>query len=256
MNILLTNDDGIYAEGIYALYLELRKIARVTIVAPDTERSASGHAITLTDPLRVEKAVKKGKFLGYKVNGTPADCVKIGIGAVLKKKPDMIFSGINQGPNIGTNVIYSGTVSAATEGAILGIPSIAVSLTTFTDPDFSLAAAFSRRLCLLALKRGIPEGTLLNVNVPAAGKNRIKGVRVTHQGKFRFAEFFKKRSDPRGRGYYWMGGEEVTPFREPEADHAAVNGRFISITPIHYDMTSYCDIPVIKGWDFKSCLRS
>lgn len=249
MNILLTNDDGIYADGIYALYLQLKKIADVTIVAPDSERSASGHAITLTDPLRVEEAGKGGRFLGYKVNGTPADCVKIGVKAVLRKKPDLVVSGINLGSNAGTNVIYSGTVSAATEGAILGIPSMAVSLATFHNPEFSFAAEFSRKFCLLAMKNGIPEGTLLNVNIPAVKKSLIKGVAITHQGKARFEEFFEKRTDLHDRHYYWMGGEEIIPVRDPGSDHAALRGNFISVTPIHYDMTSYENVETLRNWE-------
>ena len=250
MNILLTNDDGIYAEGIYSLYGELSKIATVTIVAPDSERSASGHAITLTDPLRVETANKRGKFLGYKVNGTPADCVKIAVEAVLDKKPDLVVSGINRGPNIGTNVIYSGTVSAATEGVILGIPAIAISLATFTDPDFSYAAEFGRKICGKVLKSGMPEGILLNVNVPAVPGKLIKGVRITHQGGCRFKEFFEKRKDPRGRTYYWMDGEEITSGTDNGADHAAIRDNFISITPIHYDMTCYKYLARLRKWRF------
>jgi 5'-nucleotidase len=250
MHILLTNDDGIYSKGILALYLELKKIAEVSIVAPDSERSAVGHAITLTDPLRVEKVDKDGKLFGYKVNGTPADCVKIAINAILKKKPDLVVSGINLGPNTGTNVIYSGTVSAATEGTILGIPSIAVSLTTFEKSDYSFAAEFTRNLCVLVRKNGLPEGTLLNVNIPAVKKSKIKGVKITKQGEFRFKEYFEKRLDPRQRTYYWMGGEELIPLDEKGSDHEAVKKNFISITPLHYDLTDYGEIERLKGWKF------
>lgn len=136
MEILITNDDGIYAEGIYALYAALRKVGNVTVVAPDVQRSAVGHAITLTDPLRVTEARRHGKFFGYATSGTPADCVKLAIRAIMGKKPDLVFSGINLGANMGYNVLYSGTVSGATEGALFGIPSIAISLATFVKPDF------------------------------------------------------------------------------------------------------------------------
>ena len=145
MNILLTNDDGIFSEGIRALYESLKQIGNVTIVAPDSERSAVGHAITLSDPLRVKKVIRGGKFFGYATTGTPADCVKLAIRAILKKRPDLVVSGINLGPNVGYSVLYSGTVSGATEGAILGIPSFAISLATFTNPDYSFAADFAKK---------------------------------------------------------------------------------------------------------------
>ncbi len=166
MKILLTNDDGINAKGLTTLRESIKEIADVIVVAPETEQSAVGHAITLSDPLRVREVDRNGEFIGYAVNGTPADCVKIAVRAILKDPPDMIVSGINLGANIATNVIYSGTVSAATEGTILGIPSIAISLATFVNPDFSFAANFAKRLALATHENGLPDGTLLNVNVP------------------------------------------------------------------------------------------
>src|SRR3989338_5712100 len=171
MDILLTNDDGIYAKGIEVLAGALRKIASVTVVAPDHERSAAGHTITLWDPLRVTEVDRNGTFFGYAVDGTPADCVKIAVQRLMRRKPDLVVSGINLGPNTGANVIYSGTVSAALEGAVLGIPSMAVSLTTFRHPRFAVAAQVARAICLKLPALHLPPQVVLNINVP----NRPRG---------------------------------------------------------------------------------
>jgi len=207
MKILLTNDDGINAPGIYALWRELRKIGEISIVAPETEQSAIGHAITLSNPLRLREVYRDSSFYGYSVNGTPADCVKLGVTAIFKEPPDIVISGINLGPNLGVDVMYSGTVSAATEGTIIGIPSIAVSLAIRREPDFRFAAAFARALCLEVKEKSIPAGILLNVNIPAVPLAKVKGVKITRQGKARFKDTFEKRLDPRGNVYYWLTGE-------------------------------------------------
>src|SRR5579884_3334971 len=189
MKILVTNDDGIFADGIYALFKELQKLGEVIAVAPASEQSAVGHAITLMTPLRVNQVNRHGEFFGWAVNGTPADCVKLAVHALMDERPDLIVSGINLGANIGTSVIYSGTVSAATEGTILGIPSIAMSLATFANPDFSVAAKFARKLGKLVLsKGGLPSGTLLNVNVPNVPRADIRGVEVTVNSDSRFED--------------------------------------------------------------------
>ena len=248
MKILLTNDDGINSEGIYSLYGQAKKIGDVTIVAPDAEQSAVGHAITLSQPLRVKEIMRNRHFYGYAVNGTPADCVKLGVRAILKSKPDIIVSGINLGPNLGTDVIYSGTVSAATEGTILGIPSFAISLVTYKNPDYEYAASFARRLIRLIARQGLPQDTLLNVNVPAVPKDKIKGVKITHQSKSRFIEVFDKRKDPRERTYYWLTGEMSRMEGDGEADDVAVKENYISITPIHFDMTDYGYLGELKKW--------
>lgn len=251
MNILITNDDGIYAEGIYALCESLKKIGKVTVVAPDTERSAVGHAITLTDPLRVKKVFLNGKFFGYATSGTPADCVKLAIRAIMKKKPDLVVSGINLGPNVGYSVLYSGTVSGATEGAILGIPSFAVSLTTFTNPDYSFAAEFSRNLAKKILRyKNFPKGILLNVNIPAVPKSKIKGVRVVKQSGKAIEERFDRRVDPRRRIYYWLTGEAIKSDRKDDADIEAIRRNYVSITPLKCDMTDYNFLEMLKTWDF------
>lgn len=250
MNILLTNDDGIYAEGILALYESLKGLGNVTVVAPDTERSAVGHAITLSDPLRVKSVKKNGKIFGYTTSGTPADCVKLAIRTLLKGRPDIVISGINLGPNTGYSVLYSGTVSGATEGAILGIPSYAISLGTFKNPDYSFAADFAKKLTMIVVDNGLPKGTLLNVNIPAVSREEIKGVRIARQSKTALVEKFDKREDPRKRTYYWLTGELVELNGEDKSDIAAIRSNYVSITPIHCDMTNYEFIDDLKQWQF------
>ncbi|MFH1429216.1 MAG: 5'/3'-nucleotidase SurE, partial [Candidatus Margulisiibacteriota bacterium] len=204
MKVLLTNDDGIDACGLSALYETVREVADPVIVAPHVERSASGHAITLSDPLRVEEIHRSGRFYGYAVNGTPADCVKIAVNSLLNEKPDLVISGINLGSNLGTSVIYSGTVSAATEGIILGIPSVAISIDSYADPDFSFAKVFIKQFLQYLDPSKYPPNTALNINIPAVPASEIEGVEITHQGKFRYWEYFDKRIDPQDRIYYWM----------------------------------------------------
>ena len=248
MKVLLTNDDGYGARGLRALYSEITKIAGTIIIAPEKESSASGHAITVFDPIRVEEIYDNGNAIGYAVAGTPADCVKLGLTVILKEKPDIVISGVNLGPNVGTNIIYSGTVSAATEGTMLGIPSMAVSLDSFTDPDFTFAARFAARLAEIVVTRGLPEGTLLNVNVPAVKEEEIKGIKITRQGVSKFKEIFHKRIDPRNRTYYWLDGEFVESDFEPDIDIVALKNGMISITPIHYDMTNYRFLGELENW--------
>ena len=251
MKILLTNDDGIYAGGIKALYLALEDLGEITVVAPDTERSAVGHAITLSDPLRVKNVDRGGKFFGYAITGTPADCVKIAIRAILKDRPDIVVSGINLGPNVGYSVLYSGTVSGATEGAMLGIPSIAVSLGTFENPDYSYAAEFAKKMVRLVVEnKGLPQGTLLNINIPAVSKDQIKGVRIVRQSKRAIEERFDKREDPRKRTYYWLTGEVIESDGQEDADIEALRQNYVSITPIHCDMTNYEFMNTLKTWKF------
>ncbi|MGQ9632100.1 MAG: 5'/3'-nucleotidase SurE [bacterium] len=249
MRILLSNDDGIESEGIYALYEEVKDIAEVTVVAPDKERSASGHSVTIFDPLRAVKVYKNGKFFGYSINGTPADSVKIGIKAIMEERPNLVISGINMGPNMGTNVIYSGTVSAAAEGMILGVPSFAISLDTFRDPNYKPAAKFAKKMALEIEKRGLPRGVILNINVPNLPESEIRGVKITRQGASQFfEEFYEKRTDPAGRTYYWLAGELVTIEEDENVDATAVKNGYISVTPIHYDLTDYSFIEELKGW--------
>ncbi len=249
--ILITNDDGFNARGIRALRAEISQAAAVIMVAPETEQSAVGHAITLSSPLKVRKVVEDGEFLGYAVNGTPADCVKIAVAVLLDKPPELVISGINQGGNMGTCVIYSGTVSAATEAATMGIPAMAVSLNSFESQDFSVAAAFARKIFPVVMEKGLPEGVSLNINVPAVPASEIKGAVVTRQGKSRVIETFDKRTDPRNNTYYWMAGEMEMNEAEEGTDCELVGKNYISITPIHYDLTHFKSLDTLKEWDIK-----
>lgn len=251
MRILLTNDDGINAPGLFALQERMRKTDEVAIVAPDSERSAVGHAITTVDPLRVTEVKRNGAVYGLAVSGTPSDCVKIAIKSLLPWRPDLVISGINQGPNTGMNIIYSGTVSAATEATMLGLPAFAVSLDSFTAREFGPAAEFAGRLSETVARKKLPPGVLLNVNVPALPEEQIRGVRVTRQGMARFSEEFHKRVDPRGHAYWWLGGELLEMEEAEDTDSAALGEGFISVTPIHYDMTAYDRMKAIERWKLK-----
>jgi 5'-nucleotidase len=249
--ILVTNDDGIYSAGIYALYREMTEIGEVYVVAPDSEKSAVGHAITISDPLRVFEIERNGKFFGWAVNGTPADCVKLGVKGILQFKPDLVVSGINQGSNTATNVIYSGTVSAATEGTIMGIPSIAFSLTTFKKTDFSFAAQIARLIASKVLENGLPLGTLLNVNIPPVTREELQGIKVTRQGKGRYEEAFEKRVDPANRTYFWLGGTKLILDTDADIDEVAVMNQYVSVTPLQYDLTDRNMIAVLNEWGLK-----
>jgi len=239
MRILLTNDDGIYARGLAALSRELARDAECLIVAPEIEQSAVGHAITIARPLMVRKARKNGNFLGYAVSGTPADCVKIGICELAGGRVDLVVSGINRGANVGINVLYSGTVSAATEAAIQGVPSMAISLDSHQEVDFTPAARFARKLAAFILENPLPH-VALNVNVPAVPEGEIRGVVVAKQGRARLMESFDKRVDPRENAYYWLTGETALPADEEEdSDGSVLRRGMIAITPIYYDLTRH-----------------
>jgi 5'-nucleotidase len=248
--ILVTNDDGIYASGIKALWKAMSEIGEVTVVAPNREQSAVGHAITVSDPLRVQEVKRSNGFFGYAVNGTPADCVKIAIQALLEEKPDVVISGINHGSNTGNNIIYSGTVSAATEGTMLDIPSIAISLNSFEDRDFSGAQSVAKTVVSNVVENGLWKKTLLNVNVPAIPENEFKGFKITQQGNAVFKDNFEKREDPRGNTYYWMTGKMMNPDLEIDNDQKAISEGYVSITPIHYRLTNHEFIDELNGWDF------
>jgi len=247
--ILVTNDDGIFAPGIYALWEAMQEIGDVTVVAPDTEKSAVGHAITITDPIRVEKIHRKNGFAGFAVKGTPADCVKIAGRSLMTTLPDLVISGINSGANVGSNIIYSGTVSAATEGTIIGIPSIAISLNSIKGGDMVPSQKVAINVATKVIKNGLPGGILLNVNVPNINEESIKGYRITKQGKLVFKDRFEKREDPRGKFYYWMKGEIIND-TNGDTDGFALQNDFISITPIHYQLTDESFLKTLKNWKF------
>lgn len=246
--ILLTNDDGIAAPGIRALHRPLQKLGSVRVVAPETERSAAGHAITLADPLRVRLFRGRQGYHGHAVSGTPADCVKIAVGAILDQRPHLLVSGINAGANVGVNVLYSGTVSAATEGAILGIPSLAVSVPG-RPRSYRTAALVAQRMAQSVLRHGLPPGVSLNVNVPDLPARRLRGVRVTRMGSYRVTEKFDRRTDPRGNIYYWLAGEVEANRGGPEleTDDAALAAGYVSVTPLFPDLTLGGDPPAVLG---------
>ncbi len=250
MRVLLTNDDGIFADGLQELSKAIQKIAAVYVVAPDRERSAVGHAITMHHPLRAErvKLFHNPNLPAWAVNGTPSDCVKLAIEAILPDRPDMVISGINRGANLGTDVLYSGTVSAAIEAILSGIPSIAVSLTEVDDPDYRTAAEFAAKLIRQVADKGLPSDTLLNVNVPCLTRNQLEGVEITRLGMTRYNNEFEQRVDPRGRSYYWMVGEVIELDEGSGSDLSAVRQKKISITPIHFDFTNYNLIEKLKNW--------
>lgn len=248
LQILVSNDDGIDAQGIAAVVKELKRVGEVTVVAPDRQQSAVGHAITMNHPLRVKSFQKDGKFFGYAVEGTPADAVKLAVRALLRRKPDVLVSGINHGSNTAISVLYSGTVSAATEGTILGIPSVAISLTTFRPADFSFAAKFSAKLVRLIAQHGLPKGTLLNVNIPPLKEREIRGVRITRQGKSVWDDTFDARRDPANKEYYWLTGALVEMDEGTDVDQWAVSHDYISVTPIQYDLTDHSMLDELKRW--------
>jgi 5'-nucleotidase len=237
--ILVSNDDGIDAPGLYTLVKELNKFARVFVAAPSIQQSAVGHAITVRTPIRVHEFRRNGKLFGYAIDGTPADSVKLAIRSLLKDKPDLVISGINDGLNTAVNVIYSGTVSAATEGTILGIPSIAVSLEYTRKPNFLPAARIASLLAKLVYKKGLPEDTILNVNVPAIPQSKIKGIKFTRQGRSRWNDKFYQRKDPKNRDYYWLAGDMQTLDRDRNTDQIALKLGYVSVTPIHFDLTHH-----------------
>jgi len=252
MRILLTNDDGIFAKGIEALYEALSEHHDVYVIAPETERSAVGHAITFLDPLMVKPIKRNGAFFGYACTGTPADCVKLGIAELMRPLPDVVVSGINLGANVGINVLYSGTVSAATEGAILGFPALAVSIDSFQPQDFSVATEAVLELLQIIEKRGLPRGVCLNVNVPNLGREDIRGMRVTCQGNLTYEENYERRVDPRNRVYYWLTGSVIPTEDRPDADVRALADGYISITPIQHDLTHYGLLAELKRWGLES----
>ncbi len=233
--ILLSNDDGIRAPGLNSLAQAVHELGRVIIVAPENDSSAASHSLTMRRPLRVRKREKDV----YSVDGTPTDCVTLGINRILKTRPDLVISGINPGPNLGDDINYSGTVSAAVEATMLGIPAFAVSLADYDGINFKVAATFARTFAVRLLTAAIPADTLFNVNCPALAAAAIKGIRFTSQGRRAYEGAITTISDPRGRRHYWIGGGKAIDNGGADADAAAVNAGFISITPLRLDRTNH-----------------
>jgi 5'-nucleotidase len=240
---LLTNDDGIEAKGLKALKKEISKIAKVWVVAPDREQSGTSHSLTMSRPLRMNKTAERA----YAIDGTPTDAVMVAFHKVLKRKPHILISGINAGPNLGDDVTYSGTVAAAIEGTILGIPSIAVSLTDYGYDKFEYAARFVRKLASYVLKKGLPKDTFLNVNVPPNRKSRNK-FKVTRLGRRIYRDVVVEKIDPRGKKYFWIAGQAIVSEGGKDSDFSAIEKGYISITPLHLDWTNYKTIEEMKRW--------
>lgn len=236
MRFLLTNDDGIYAQGLAAIKHELEKVGEVVVIAPVTEQSAVGHAITISDPLRVIPIHRAGEFYGYGITGTPADCVKLGVSCIMDQPPDVVISGINKGENVGINVLYSGTVSAATEALILGFKGMALSVDNYFQPEYSAAGMIGARLAqrLAMLEKPLPFA--LNVNCPSAPLAEIRGMKITRQGNSRIVDNFVQRTDPRGITYYWQAGMTRIMDETEDTDAVCLKNRMISITPIYYKL--------------------
>lgn len=242
--ILVSNDDGIHSEGIIALAQALEGLGEVIVVAPDREQSAMSHALTLHRPLRVNARGPNR----YAVDGTPTDCVNLAINGILTRKPTLVVSGINTGANLGDDVTYSGTVSAAMEGTLLGIPSIAVSLVGRHDFTFTIAADFAAKVAARVLRDGLPPDTLLNVNVPQPPAGRkVGGVELTRMGRRRYSDAIVEKLDPRGKKYYWIGGGELDFEDTPGTDYHAISHDLISITPIHMDLTNHNSFAALQG---------
>ncbi len=248
MKILLTNDDGVHAPGLWALYRRLSTVHEVTVVAPDRERSAVGHAITLSRPLRAATVTVNGGQKAVALNGTPADCVKFALIEVLEQRPDLVVSGINPGANVGVNVNYSGTVAAAKEAALCGVPALAVSLQGPECRHLDSAAGFALRMAAEIQHHGLPRGSLLNVNLPDLPLAEIAGIKISRQGLGGLADYYEKRRDPRSRPYFWSGTDAQHFDGEPEADGQVLSKRFISITPLKCDMTDDDLFDQLRGW--------
>ena len=267
MNLLISNDDGIFALGIRTLANTLAEAGHtVTVVCPDRERSATGHGLTLHDPIRAEvvESIFHPSIKAWACSGTPSDCVKLALGALLDRPPDFVLSGINHGSNIGTDVLYSGTVSAAMEGVIEGIPSIAMSLTSFTSHNFQPAATFAKKLLAYLEKQPLPEPMLLNVNVPPVKAEELAGVAITRQGIRRYFDTFQKRVDPRGKTYYWLAGEALEEVEQPEhlhlppeleTDVQAIRKNYITVTPLQYNLTYPTGIYSLQAGEFEGLLK-
>ena len=254
MHILVTNDDGVQAPGLLALAQEMRKLGKVTTFAPDKNWSASGHVKTMERPLRVLETVLADGSPAFMSDGAPSDCVALALLGLIHEHIDLVVSGINPNANLGHDVTYSGTVTAAMEAVIAGVKGIAVSLDSpdgYKDIlDYSTAAIVARRVAEKVIADGMPEGVVMNVNVPYLKENELKGFMITRQGLRVYRDALDIRSDPRGKPYYWIGGEVPTGVDEPGTDFGALRARYVSITPLQLDLTHYKAMDVLKKWKF------
>ncbi|MBP6001384.1 MAG: 5'/3'-nucleotidase SurE [Flavobacterium sp.] len=249
--ILITNDDGIVAPGIRALIAVMKEIGEVVVVAPDSPQSAMGHAITINNTLKLERVHIDNEIeQEYSCSGTPVDCVKIAVNEVLKRKPDLCVSGINHGSNSSINVIYSGTMSAAVEAGIEGIPAIGFSLLDYSwDADFEPIKKHLKKIALEVLHNGLPEGVVLNVNFPKLSQEAIKGIKICRQAKAMWQEEFDKRTNPQGKEYYWLTGKFVNQDKGTDTDEWALENGYISIVPVQFDLTAHHAIQSLNTWD-------
>ena len=249
--ILICNDDGIRAPGIQALAQAMVGLGTLYVVAPHEEQSGASQSITIRHPVRLKKVdyeVSTGPIPAYAVTGTPADCVKLAVDQILPRKPDLVVSGINQGPNAAINVMYSGTVSAALEASILGIDAIAFSMGAWLGGDFKASAHFATLVARQVLARGLPDGVLLNVNIPDGSLDEIKGVQVTRQAKSRWEESFVQRTDPFEREYYWLTGKFINLDGLDKTDYGALEQGYVSVTPVHHDLTAHEFLNTLEHW--------
>lgn len=254
MRILLTNDDGIYAPGLRALRAELIKLGSVTVVAPATEQSAAGHSVTLLTPLLVNEVFEDDgtTFVGWAVEGRPADCVKLALLELLPEPPDVIISGMNAGSNAGINVLYSGTVAAATEGAFYRRTAIAVSLEYDKKIyDFQAGARYARQVIEQILAHNPAQGSLFNVNIPVLERGPVRGIKVLPQNVSPYFEKFDRRVTPRGRTYFWASPEFTCPEPHPDTDVDALQQSYITVTPLQFDLTDHVRMEQLKAWEWK-----
>ena len=246
MKILITNDDGIFSSGIYALWEVAKEFGSVYVVAPNSQKSATGHSITISKPLFVDKIKRRNGFEGTSVTGSPADCVKFGIKKILNNYPDLIFSGINLGSNLGNNIIYSGTVAAAIEGAMQNIPSIAFSIDSFNPKSFDTSKSIIRQIINLAIENKITKKFIWNVNIPNCEINKLKGIKVASQGNQYFNDDFDTKVDPKGNEYYWMVGNMVDEDSTFDSDSYVVKNDYASLSPLGFNLSSSKEIEEMK----------
>ena len=249
--ILITNDDGYNAKGLKSLVDAVIDIGEIIVVAPDRPQSGMGHAITVNKPIRCYETDFFGSIKAYCCTGTPVDCVKMGLYILDGKSPDIILSGINHGSNVSTNVLYSGTMSAAVEGALEGLPSIGFSLTSYSaEADFTVSMEIVKNITKKVLKFGLKKGTCLNVNIPDVNENKIKGIKVCRQGRAFWDDTFDKRTDPLGKDYYWLTGSFSSKEQATDADINYLENNFVTIVPTQYDMTCYDSLEKLNKLNF------